>query len=512
MPKKMPAILLSVLTVLSTLNPTSAQPEERLEQVHEIAKPWLRPPGAPKASDVCFSSRSKHPRNEKDPHDTFKTAEAFGVTRYLWIYTEEAAFIQEAKKSATSFQCTLNSMVTDQPEGGRQRGRIMDLNGNLVTGPWMRTWGDPAWGCANSPEWRESYLAHARKSLDAGADLFQMDDPGLNFTAINWGACFCDYCMAGFRVWLEKNTTPEEQAKLGIADVGTFDYRVHLRAINAPVGDAFGKWDGGALKEHFKQFQQESVAQFYVDMRAAIDAHAGRHITFSSNNYGGRWTFPYALFDFGVAEFPRHSVESGAIYDRFVEARERGKAQVFTLVSEDVALTRRVIATCYASGGHLLIPWDVFLGNSPTGVRRYFGKSEDFADLYTFVRKNADLFDAVEDAAFVVPGKEDKRYPKAPPVTLQGADQASAFLRAVPGNPEGSVAIHLIDWSDTPGAFEVCLEAKLFAGGGQLNATLLRPSQAPLSLDFALREEKLVLQIPPLSPWAIIRLGREDNG
>ena len=63
----------------------------------EVARPSSRPPGAPKYSDVCFSSRWFHPSNDKDPHDTFKTAKAFGATRFDWVYTLDPKFIGRAK-------------------------------------------------------------------------------------------------------------------------------------------------------------------------------------------------------------------------------------------------------------------------------------------------------------------------------------------------------------------------------------------------------------------------------
>lgn len=476
------------------------------QRVHEIAVAAPRPPGAPAYSDVCFSSRWKHPSNAEDPHNTFETAKAFSVTRYLWAYTSDAKFIEEAKKTANSFQCALNSMVADHPGGGRQQGRLMDLDGNLVSAPWMRAWKDPAWGCCNSTEWRASYLAAAKAALEAGADLFQMDDPVLNLGAMQWGACFCPYCMAGFRDYLADHSTPEQRASWGIVDLADFDYATDLRAQGAPAGDAFGKWDGGPLKAQFRDFLQASVARFYQDIRGQIDAYAGRHVPFSSNNYAGRWTFPYDHFDFGVAEIPHRDLGPALMYERFKEARDRGKAQVFTLVSEDVALTRRVIATAYATGGHLLVPWDVYLGSTPEGSRRYYGKPEDYADLYRFVRGHADLFDGYEDAAFVLPGRADTRYPERPPVQLDGAGTACAFVRAIPGQPDAPVALHLVDWSDTPEDRTVRIDPTQFGSGGALQVQCLRPGAEPVDLVPMVLDGPFAVEVPPLSPWGILRL------
>ncbi len=79
----------------------------------------------------------------------------------------------------------------------------------------------------------------------------QMDDPPINHTAVRWGACFCDHCLAGFRAFLEQKTTPKQRLDAGVQDVATFDYRAYLKEKGAPSGDAFAKWQGGALKSLF---------------------------------------------------------------------------------------------------------------------------------------------------------------------------------------------------------------------------------------------------------------------
>jgi len=479
----------------------AASAEQPVKRLCEIAVPYERPAGAPKPSDVCFSSRWKRVANDKNPHDSFRAAAAFHATRFVWVYTHDKEFVEKAKKAGYSFWCAINSMVPDAPGGGRQKGRITDLDGKLVTAPWMRAWKDPAWGCVNSPQWRHSYLVWAKRCLDAGSDGLQMDDPRNNYGTVNWGGCFCEYCMTGFRAFLERTKTPEQREKMGISDVGTFDYRTYLKKINAPVGDAFGKWKGGALKASFKDFQIESVRAFYADMRREIDKHAGRHVPFSSNNYDGRWEFPYELFEYGMAEVPARSAKPDRLYGCFREARRRGKAQVFTFVSGDTTLTRQVIATAYACGGHLIVPWDVYMGSS---AARYFGKPDQYADLYKFVRDHAGLFDRYEDAAFAIPGKKDERYARLPPVQLPADTTVSAFVRAVPGKDDAPVVIHLVDWGKAETPFEVVLHNRRFSRSGSLSATLLRPGQDEAKLEKSSEGERTTLRVPALRPWGIV--------
>lgn len=257
-----------------------------MKRFHEIAVPRKLPPGAPKPSDVCFSSRWKHPRDEKDPHDTFKTAEAFHATRLVWVYTLDDAFAADVKRRGYTLQAAINSLVPDYPEQTRERGRILDLAGNRIAAPWMRRW-NGYWGCVNSPDWRAFYIAYAKKCLDIGAECLQMDDPPCNFAAVAWGGCFCEHCMAGFREYLGKKVSAPELQKAGVPDIAAFDYRAFLKDRKAPVGDAFTRWND-PLKKHFAEFQRQSVAAFYAWVRPELDKHAGRRVTISSNNYDAR--------------------------------------------------------------------------------------------------------------------------------------------------------------------------------------------------------------------------------
>jgi hypothetical protein len=468
----------------------------------ETAAMARRPAGAPGYSEVCFSSRWKHPANEQDPHNSFAAAEAFHATRFLWVYTSDPGFISEAKERGYGFSCTLNSMVTDQPEGGRKRGRITGIDGSLITAPWMRMWKDPAWGCCNHPEWRESYLAQARAILEAGAGGFQMDDPTLNLAATHWGGCFCEVCMAGFRDYLDAKLSDSELTGLGIVDTATFDYRAHLIAQGAPAGDSLARWKEDPLREHFIAFQKESVERFYRDMRREIDSFAGRRVPFSCNNYGGRWDGIYALFDYGVAELNEKSANPPYMYARLKEAMERRKAQVFTLVSEDVALNRRVIAAMYAFGGHLIAPWDVYLRSTPEGSDRYYGNPDDYADLFGFVRGHAEYFDGYEDAFVSMAGTTDDRYGGSPPIAVEDAGWVIA-VRAVPENPDAAVVIHLVNWNGTEGCTLKVEENRCFRDR-ETRFALLRPGAQRSVLKGRTEGEWCRLEIPPLDPWGIV--------
>lgn len=465
---------------------------KKIKRVCQIAQKPDRPKGAAHYSDVSLSSRWRRPINENDPHDTFQTARDFHATRLDWVYSTDPTWIQECKKRGYHFVAALNSKLPDEPGGdARVKGRIRDRNGDFVTAPWMQGW-DAWWGCANSPEYRKIFLDHAKVCLDGGADYFQVDDPDMNFNAVNWGGCFCKHCR-------------EKAEKLGI--------------------------DLNDIKQ-MKQFQAESVTEFFREMRKQVDRYARRHVPFSCNNYKAEWTrFPYDQFEIGMAEVPENEAKPDLIYHKLLKTRKMGKTQFLVFVSEDQELTRKMIATTYACGSHLIVPWDVYLKSTPEGSIRFFGKPDQFADLYGFVRANHSFLDGFEDAAVIGNELNDDRYQNNFPLIIEGgSDSVYAFIRAVPGKKDAPVVIHLVDWGKIPKEFAVKILKSRFFPYKQFAAVLHVPNQygpamhqqaeqtkdfsrlsRVLDLNLDSNEHFVTMAIPKLDPWGMLILMREND-
>lgn len=474
-------------------------PVGRLKTLCEVAKPRTFPKGAPRASDVCMRSLGIHPRNAKDPRDTLATARDFHVTHIVWIYTTDQGFVAKANRLGIRVSVALNTILTDGP-GLRTRevGRIQDLDGRLVCAPWMRAW-NGVWGCANSPDYARIFLDHAKRCVDAGADSLQVDDPAMNGAAVRWGACYCPHCLAAFRRHLASLKRPELTA-LGVGDPAAFDYKAYLKA-----GGRSPK-----LQSLFRRFQQEATRSFFRAFRAEIDAYAGRRVVVSSNNAGGTWGTPYDLFDFGIAELSAHPsrANAAALRERVLDATRRGRTQLFTMPKPhgrafqpgDVARTRKAIATAYACGSHMLVPWDIYMGSRP----RYFGTPAQYADLYAFVRAHARLFDGHEDAAAVGEGIRDSRFRARAPLAIEGGPDACAFARAVPGEPQAPVVVHLVDWAAKPRPLRLRLVHARFFGSRPIRATLLLPGDRQRPLAGTTADGTTTFPIPALGPWGIV--------
>ena len=500
------------------------------QTVFDTAKPQVLQAGAPKASDVIMRSLRIHPANDKDPYDTLAALREFHVTRLEWAYIDNPAFIAKVNAQGCLFGGAISAPSYTPKEGAQDMFDalvIKDLEGNPIIAPWKRNWNRTLWGCINTPELEQGYLVYLKHYIDAGAQVMQRDEPGANRSATRWGGCFCDHCMAQFRVWLEKNTTEEERNAVGVGDLGAFDYRTHLRARNAPVGDAFGKWDGGPLKEWFIMFQAESTLAFHKRVRATIDAYAGRPVPFSCNNNARQWEEVELLFDWAFGELSYGHATAVQIYNTMHEACTHGRHQVVTMpksskweTTPDItARTRQTIAMAYACGGHCMAPWDTYM---PGDTPRYFGAPEQYADLFGFIRANAPIMDGYEESAIFGKGLDDAHFSEAPPVRIVDNEQAFAIVRAVPGDASKPAAIHLVDWSGAPPPLVLQLNTSRFWGKAPFTAEWRTP--APYNREAHARAEKTgdysalirtspveidsmgTLHLPAVTPWGILVL------
>lgn len=522
----LPCVSIVLLSALALFVPVAcAQP---LATVCDLARPQVRPEGAPRPSDVCFSTRWPRPMNPKDAHDGLASARAFHATRLDWLYTlGRQDFIQKAKDRGYTISAAVNSTLPDKIGGHEFTiGRAVYLDGKPVLASWMRGWG-AYWGCCNSPEYRKLYLETALADVDLGADALQTDGELGNIHLPDWGGCFCQHCLAGFREYLAANTTAALRAELGITDLPAFDYAEYLRAAGTETNLHWRQWKGDSrLAQLFVAFQEASMVDFYRGMFAQIDAHAGRHVP-QSGNHAGPYKPHHALFDYFMAEtYPhREGVPRTLYYERILPSREAGLPYLFTFVTDDVPATRRFIALSYALGAHVIVPWDVYTGsNTP----RAFGFPNQYADLYGFVRANAGLLDGYEEAAVAGPGWQDDRWGERPPVRVDSPGEVYAAVRARPNDSTAPVVVHLVDYSAAPEPFRLVLDPARFFGDRALKLRLITPAPydaaaheqaedtrefAPLAASVDLPGGRATqVEIPALAPWAILLVEPADAG
>jgi hypothetical protein len=321
------------------------------------------------------------------------------------MYSTDPEWIAECRSNGLHVTVAIAANLPDTP-GTRdfEKGRVVDADGKPVAAPWMRNWG-VAWGCINSPEYRDSLLAHLKPALAGGVDGIHVDDLLFNLAAVQWGGCHCGACR-------------EKASKEGV------DLQVDMEA-----------------------FQRESVDAFYRWLRPTVNRLAGRDMPMSGNNGGVKWGFPMEHFDFGIGEVKDASPQN--LHPLAQAAAAQGKAQMIVLMSSSVHENRQAVATCYALGMPLVAPWDVFLGSNRD---RYFGDLYAFSDLYSAVRSHGFLFEGFEEAAVLWPnGPMESQYPQGQPLAVSPDEDLLVVVRVKQDESKKSIMSHLVDLSGNPG-------------------------------------------------------------
>ena len=527
----MRTIALCCFTLIGFSNSLAAGDDPNPKRIHEVAQPRPLPEDAPKASDVIMRSLRLHKAQNENQHDTFRALSDFHVNRLEWAYIRDKEFTTLCRDKGILFGGASSSAAAHvlMPKGDTDYAALVcvNLHGEPVVPTWKRTWRPPGiwWICVNNPTLEQRYTEYLKSYLDVGARVMQRDEPSGNYRAVDWGACFCDHCMSAFRKFLAESTTAEERTSMGIDDIRTFNYREMLLKQEAPVGDDFRRFDGGELKQRFTDFQMEATLAFHKRTRRALNEYAGRPVAFSCNNGCSRWTPIELLFDWCFGELSFRHAHPDFIHDCMLEAATLQRRQVITMpkksnrddLDEWCRLTRQTIAMAYASGGHCMVPWDVFM---PGDAPRYFGSAKQYADLFGFIRANSKHLDNYEYAGALGTGISCDLYDGSMPIELHGSDNLCAVVRALPGQADAPVVVHLVDWSENPTPFELSLNPAVFFGNRPLKIKLLTPTpfdkeqhaQVELSRSYGeLVETRTLdagyttnLSLPPIKPWALL--------
>ena len=516
-------IALALGFLLAPIAPTFAA-----ERFCQRAEALQRPAGAPQASEVIMRSLRLHRRGIKKPYDTWQALQDFHVTMLAWAYINDPQFIAEVKASGRTFGGAASApsyIAKEKADDWFERVVVVDAAGKPIIAPWKRTWSRTLWGCMNNPELERGYLQFLKEYIDAGAQIMQRDEPEGNHLATRWGGCFCDHCMAGFRQYVGKHMCPTERAEFGISDPDEFDYRKYLQEAKAPVGDAFGNWDGGKLKDLFVEFQQLSTLEFHQRIRKALNEYAGRTVPFSCNNGVRRFDEIELAFDWVFGELSYGHATAYQLYDAFRTANEHNLLQIVTMPKkgnydnpeEWQRRTRNTIAMSYACGNLCMVPWDVYM---PHDAPRYFGTPDQYADLFGFIRANKTFLNGYAEAAAVGAHIPTKFRDTTGAVQIVGNEGVCAIVRAIPGDSDAPLVIHLVDWSEEPQPFSLQLDPACCFGGRPLKIRLLQPTafdgaahaQAETSGDFSSLTLNTSLgegfvstvKVPALGPWGIV--------
>lgn len=351
----------------------------------------------PAKSDVVFSTRFER----KDAPEVIK---AFGATRVEWVYTDEKAYVDALRAAAPWFGGGVRTSGKTLPDEIVAK----NFDGQNAIVPRMAQWGGQLLS-TNSPEAQKYMITTARQLVDWGARSIHFDNPLLQFnTALFLGGDFHPATLAGFPQFLADHPDQAQLAALGLKGFKG-DYRDFVRK-------KYGIRDREDYEKRYKklpsnpiwlEYVQSTVGQRFREFRQALNQGRAKPVPVSMNlsnlyepSEDNRYFFLGGIADYAIAE--THIDELPRLLTQIATARSIGIGVVPSLRPLGLAENRSAIATLYALGAQPLVPWDVYSGNDDEGRgQRYFGKPEEYGDLYRFVRSNTGLFDGLESVAEV---------------------------------------------------------------------------------------------------------------
>lgn len=346
-------------------------------------------------SSVFLSSRLFRPDGSNgDYPGTLDILKRFMVTDDKWTYDTDPANIKSIVRLGIGFQGALNmNMGTG--------GRAEYFDGTPVVAPWM-SWGS-TWGSMSNPVYFQYLLDVGKKSIDAGVRSFQFDDWQGGINAYIWGGDFSSASLVAFREYLDETYSTGQLDAWGISDLETFNYKIYLQTELGiqTNSDYLLHRAESPLDGPFRDFMMEETVRFHEQLHQELEVYAGQPLEFSFNS--SILQSPAAgnhalsdMYDYGIGETQEHNLGMSNLVAFGALATGLGKPQVISPYVSHTDIIRQSIASAYALGQYMLVPWDIWTG---TGTNRYFGTVEEYGDLYQFIRQYPYLFDGNETPA-----------------------------------------------------------------------------------------------------------------
>jgi hypothetical protein len=293
-----------------------------------------------------------------------------------------------------------------------------NLAGEPFIVPWL--WDhkhkeQPAWWwCTNSPLYRRYLETRLEEVIRSGPDGLHIDDYRGTSGSITWrSGGFCRHCMAAFREYLAENVSKEKLAKLGIADLSTFDYREWLLGRGVKPEEYNRRRRSLPLADEFYDFQVKANNAFVAQYRRRAEGIAAKPVTLCVNS---GLSNPHALVvaphlsyfccevghnaaSRAVAKHPIYVYKLADGLDRPVTSTASGQDWAYVNAHNLPGLVRTWIALSYAHGHTLMAPHRQWCYTKEKGTHWYSGPTEEYAYVYQFVRASAGLLDGYEAIA-----------------------------------------------------------------------------------------------------------------
>jgi hypothetical protein len=135
----------------------------------------------------------------------------------------------------------------------------------------------------NNPVWREYLKAIVRIQIDAGVQGIHFDEAEVPLTSLQYGGCFCDTCVRGFREYLQELPQEGFPEDLRGQDLSDFHYGRYLLERGF---DFRSNWSSTPMFYDYAAFQQRNIKRYFGELADYARDYArsvGREILISGN-------------------------------------------------------------------------------------------------------------------------------------------------------------------------------------------------------------------------------------
>jgi hypothetical protein len=447
---------------------------------------------------------------------------AYGATLVAWGGAETAEQVKRHHdlgiRCTGSMWCLTAGAENIHRDPKLRSACAVDIEGNPVEVPWLfdhtyegtKTY----FGCTNHPEFRKLCRERVRWAVAGKADGLHVDDHLGTAGAAWWqGGGFCDYCMRGFREYLQKHATKAQLSQAGIKQIEDFDFRTLVRKYAKTRHEYKKVQHQIPLMDMFLRFHVEAAAEHTRQLGELAAEEVGRPVLLSANACLPNEAHTYVVKHLthvvcevnqnarAGTERIEHAIEAYELAARLnkpMAATASGRDWAFVKQNKCEELVRFWIALAYAHGQRFMVPHPKrqWCFNSELGTHWYAAPVETYAPLYRFIRSNARWFDGFE----AVRGRI--------------ADLPESVLCAVrKKSTSNNLVLHLLNRHYDPETKSMRALTNLKMS---LDKTLVQPTKPqarvlsydrpPQQIALVEQENTFLVQIPEIRLWTLVTL------